>query len=308
MTITEAVELIKKGEVVAFPTETVYGLGADAHNPEAIKKIFDVKKRPTDNPLIIHICDPTQIAEFSVDVPVSAKKLIEKCWPGPLTLIFKKKASVPDAVTAGLSTVALRLPDHPVALELIRQTGPLAAPSANRSGNPSPTKSDHVRRDFGPDFPVLDGGMSDIGLESTVLDVTDVPFTLLRPGKYTAHQLSDIAGIKVITNQKPGDNLKSPGIRYTHYKPEANVEWYDPPVPAEKKNQALLITHTRPVDGFRYHKHMNGDFQKMARELYDLFRSADYYSLSYILIEPLPDDEIHPLIGAIRNRIEKAIE
>ncbi|MEX0894887.1 MAG: L-threonylcarbamoyladenylate synthase, partial [Balneolaceae bacterium] len=170
MKIHEAVALIQRGEVVAFPTETVYGLGADAHNPEAIQKIFKVKGRPADNPLIIHLANLQEVAEFALEVPKPARQLMEKCWPGPLTLIFKKKPGVPDTATAGLPTVALRIPDHPVALELLRQTGPLAAPSANRSGSPSPTKAEHVRRDFGDDFPVLDGGMSNIGLESTVLD------------------------------------------------------------------------------------------------------------------------------------------
>ncbi|MEX0995402.1 MAG: L-threonylcarbamoyladenylate synthase, partial [Balneolaceae bacterium] len=259
MKIAEAVTLIKQGEIVAFPTETVYGLGADAHNPDAISKIFEMKGRPADNPLIVHLADPKQVVDFAMEIPAAAKKLMEICWPGPLTLIFKKKPEVPDAVTAGLSTVAIRVPDHPVALELIRQTGPLAAPSANRSGSPSPTKAEHVRTDFGSEFPVLDGGMSEIGLESTVLDVSETPFTILRPGKYTAEELFKITGKKVQTGQKTGDKPKSPGIQYTHYKPKAIVQWYDTATLSSDKDQVLLITHTQHPRGYPHHKHMKGN-------------------------------------------------
>ncbi|MEX1062357.1 MAG: L-threonylcarbamoyladenylate synthase [Balneolaceae bacterium] len=307
MTIEEASELLRRGEVVAFPTETVYGLGADAWNPEAIKKIFAIKGRPGDNPLIIHLSGKSQVHNFTPRIPEAAQKLMDACWPGPLTLVFEKKPEVFDIITGGLPTVALRVPDHPAALDLIRRTGPLAAPSANRSGRPSPTRSAHVRREFGATFPVVEGGLSDVGLESTVLDVSRPPFTVLRPGKYTFRQLESIAGVRVIAEkQTPAEESRSPGVKYTHYRPSANVTWYNPSRHPDKQ-QTLLISHTGRPGGFRHHIHVDGDFEQLARQLYDLFRMADLQELSDISVEPLPPEHAHPLIAALQNRIEKAI-
>lgn len=308
MNIEEAARMLKAGEVVAFPTETVYGLGADANNSDAVKKIFKIKGRPDDNPLIVHLCEISQVDEFASTVPEPAEKLMKRCWPGPLTLVFPKKSRVLDTVTSGLPTVALRIPDHSIALELIRKTGPLAAPSANRSGRPSPTKAEHISRDFGPDFPVLDGGESNVGLESTVLDLSDTPYSILRPGKYTADQLSAISGANVTHEVSGPEKPRSPGVKYTHYKPEAVVQWLDNPADRNRDNP-LLITHTdtTAAEGVAHHVHFNGDYELMARQLYDLFRTADYRKLSSIVIEPLPENEVHPLIAALRNRIEKAI-
>ncbi len=305
MTIEQAAELLRQGSVVAFPTETVYGLGADAWNPTAVKKIFALKGRPDDNPLIVHLSDISQVADFASEIPPAAEKLMKKCWPGPLTLVFNKKPEVLDAITSGLNTVALRIPDHPVALELIRLTGPLAAPSANRSGRPSPTNPMHVQRDFGPDFPVLEGGKSAVGLESTVLDLTRQPFAVLRPGKYTREQLERITGTRIGVDQAASDKPGSPGVKYTHYKPEADVLWFDPAKNYDRE-KVLLITHTDRPAGFPRHVHFRGDFEHMARELYDLFRTADFDGLSRILIEPLPDTESYSMVAALKNRIEKA--
>lgn len=306
MNIKEAARMLRAGEVVAFPTETVYGLGADAGNPDAVRKIFEIKGRPADNPLIIHLGDISQAGDFASVIPEPAEKLMKKCWPGPLTMVFAKKPHVPDAVTSGLPTVALRIPDHEMALELIRQSGPLAAPSANRSGKPSPTKAEHVLRDFGRGFPVLDGGESNVGLESTVLDVSDMPFTILRPGKYTPDQLSAISGADIIMQASRPGTPKSPGVKYTHYKPRAVVQWLDSSADGAGEN-TLLITHAASVKGFPHHVHFNKNYELMARQLYDLFRTADYKQIPSITIEPLPENNFHPLIEALRNRIEKAI-
>lgn len=306
MTVEEAGTLIKKGDVVAFPTETVYGLGADAKNPAAVSKIFFLKGRPGDNPLIVHISDRSQVTDFVTTVPPEAEKLMGECWPGPLTIILKKKPEVLDAVTSGLPTVALRIPDHSLALELIRLTGPLVAPSANKSGKPSPTKPEHIKRDFGDDFPILDGGICKVGLESTVIDLTEKPYSLLRPGKYTLEQLSKIIGEKILNESQTSLKPRSPGLKYSHYQPEAKVRWFDPEEKYDK-SRTLLITHHDQPEGYSNHVHYSQVFDRMARELYDQFRSADYKRLSTILIEPLPDPSSHPMIAALKNRIEKAV-
>lgn len=306
MTLQQAIEEIRRGGVVAFPTETVYGLGANAWNPMAIRSIFEIKGRPADNPLIIHLAGGNQVIEFTPSVPEPVMKLIETCWPGPLTLIFRKRQEVLDAVTAGLPTVALRVPDHPIARELIRQTGPLAAPSANRSGRPSPTTADHIRADFGDTLPILDGGPADIGLESTVLDVTTVPWRILRPGRYTTQELSEIAEIPIIEIPPVSDKPASPGVKYSHYQPDARVSWLMPDQLPEPES-TLLITHTGAIEGFPHHIHFSGDYRKFAHQLYDLFRKADMEGLEQIAIEPLPSPETHGLVPALLNRITKAV-
>ena len=221
------IERIRMGGIVAFPTETVYGLGADAWNPTAIQKVFTTKGRPSDNPLIVHVATKDQVPAFAREIPVAAEKLMEAFWPGPLTIVFHKKAEVLDAVTAGLETVAIRMPDHPLALELITATGPLVAPSANTSGKPSPTKAEHVKEDFGHDFPVIDGGATKVGLESTVVDLTESKPAILRPGRISRKEIEEVLDIEVKESffhhtEKP----RSPGQKYSHYKPKAEVRWY----------------------------------------------------------------------------------
>lgn len=226
----EAGELIALGELVAFPTETVYGLGGDALHPEAAKKIYEAKGRPSDNPLIIHIADVSDLERVAKEVPPQAKKLADAFWPGPLTMIVWKKDEVPYATTGGLNTVAVRMPDHPVALELIRQSGKLiAAPSANTSGRPSPTEASHVMEDLeGRIAMVLDGGSVGIGIESTIIDLTEPTPMILRPGYITPQMLSDVLGEEVIID--PGiiaaddtTKPKAPGMKYKHYAPKADM-------------------------------------------------------------------------------------
>lgn len=230
--IQKAAEIIKKGGLVGMPTETVYGLAADALNGQAVAKIFAAKGRPMDNPLIVHIADFSHIEKYNLvsDIPEAAHKLAKAFWPGPLTIIMKKSSAVPDEVSAGLPTVAIRFPNHPVAQNLISAADtPIAAPSANLSGSPSPTTAMHVMNDLnGKINAVLDGGLCQVGLESTVITVaTDIP-RVLRPGGITVEQLRDVLGKvevddAVIHKLKDGAAAASPGMKYKHYSPKANV-------------------------------------------------------------------------------------
>ncbi|WP_445476109.1 L-threonylcarbamoyladenylate synthase [Methanococcoides methylutens] len=227
--LSRAADIIREGGTVAFPTETVYGLGADALKADAVHKIFKAKGRPADNPLIVHIANADQCSELAEAISADAIKLMETFWPGPLTLILKAKDIVPDVTTGGLNTVGLRMPDNPVALELIRRSDtPIAAPSANTSGSPSPTTADHVFHDLdGKIDAILDGGATDIGLESTVVDMTsDIP-TVLRPGQITAEDIRKCVGdvrIGYADRTLEEDEIaRSPGMKYTHYSPKTKV-------------------------------------------------------------------------------------
>lgn len=227
--IETTAQFIKKGGTVAFPTETVYGLGADALNPDAVRKIFKAKGRPLDNPLIVHIADIEQLDVIASDVPGSARNLMNAFWPGPLTLIFKRKDIVPDVTTCGLDTVAIRMPDNTIALGLIKEAGtPIAAPSANISGRPSPTTAEHVISDLsGRIDAVIDGGAVRVGVESTVLDITpDIP-VLLRPGGVSIDEIREYVGEVLIGyTDRPagaGEAVRSPGLKYTHYSPETRL-------------------------------------------------------------------------------------
>jgi L-threonylcarbamoyladenylate synthase len=222
--IQEAATLIRSGELVAFPTETVYGLGGDGLNPESLRRIYTVKGRPADNPLILHIASPQQLLSIAAEVPDIASTLMQTFWPGPLTLILPKTAQVPDLATGGLTTVAVRMPDHPVALALIQQSStPLAGPSANRSGCPSPTTAQHVLDDLdGAIVLVLDAGPTSIGVESTVLDTTCTPAVLLRPGGISQAAIEAIIG-PLGRSPDAASHRRSPGMRYRHYSPKARV-------------------------------------------------------------------------------------
>ena len=207
--MASAARVIRRGGVVAFPTETVYGLGADALNGGAVKGIYAAKGRPRDNPMIVHIADFDDLFLLSDCVPEAALKAAKHFWPGPLTIVVRKAACVPSETTGGLGTVAVRMPSHPVALALIRAAGtPIAAPSANLSGRPSPTSASHVLSDLGGRIPViLDGGETDIGLESTVVDFTGAKPVILRPGKVTSEMLSEAVGVAVSPGAAGGVRL-----------------------------------------------------------------------------------------------------
>jgi len=227
--LAEAAHVLRSGGLVAFPTETVYGLGANALDPEAVTKIFRAKGRPADNPLIVHIAEISQVEDLSDDITVPARRVMEAFWPGPLTVVLPKKPGVPGEVTAGLETVAVRMPDHPVARELIRLAGvPVAAPSANRSGRPSPTTAQHVRNDLeGRIDVIVDGGACRVGLESTVLDLTSEPPVILRPGGVTREEIEGVIGHVEIDpalwELHDCRTPRSPGMKYAHYSPKAEV-------------------------------------------------------------------------------------
>lgn len=233
--IDVAAGIIAKGGLVAFPTETVYGLGANALDADAVKKVYAAKGRPSDNPMIVHISRASDIGQLTPRLSPDIVTLIENFWPGPLTLVVKKKQGIPDATTGGLDTVAVRMPDHPIALELINRAGcPVAAPSANLSGKPSPTKAEHVIEDLdGKIDGILQGEDCRVGIESTVLDVTAEPPIILRPGIITPENIEAAIGKKVridpaVSQVSAGADQeefqpKSPGMKYKHYAPKAQM-------------------------------------------------------------------------------------
>lgn len=225
--IREAAACLERGEIVAFPTETVYGLGGNAKIRDSVRKIYEAKGRPSDNPLIVHVATEEQVREICTEINPMAKKLIDAFWPGPMTLVLPSRGAVTDTVTAGLSTVAVRMPSHPVARALILASGlPIAAPSANRSGHPSPTTAEHVFHDLnGRIAGIIDGGETGVGVESTVIDCTTTPMTILRPGGISREQLVEVIG--PVTDDpgltRPDQTPKAPGMKYKHYAPEATM-------------------------------------------------------------------------------------
>jgi len=318
---TQAVDILNAGEIVAFPTETVYGLGAVATNDEAVKKIFEAKGRPSDNPLIVHIGTKEEVELYIEHIPEVAKTCMELFWPGPLTLVMQVKPSMlAKSVTAGLDTVGIRMPDHPVALALLQQLKkPLAAPSANRSGKPSPTEAIHVQDDLGGYIPyILDGGSTGIGLESTVLDVTHEPPVILRPGGITKEMLELEIG-PVLQPTKNEQNLastpKAPGMKYTHYAPNAPVLLIDCDVEKVKKAVQQLQAQGQKVallapDNFR---DIKVDFyfsigaahrkEEMGATLYHALRACDKTAATIILATTTSSEGVG---AAIMNRLEKA--
>lgn len=323
--IDEAVDWIKNGEVVAFPTETVYGLGADATNEAAVQKIYSAKGRPSDNPLIIHVSSLSQVSEFVTHIPQKARLVMSRLWPGPCTIVLNKKGPLAPSVTGGLETVGIRMPDHPVALALIEKAGvPLAAPSANSSGKPSPTTAEHVFNDLGGRIKgIIDGGATGVGLESTVLDLTDPEKpTILRPGGVSFEELTDILGTVYVDEhlKDKSQSPKSPGMKYRHYSPDKPV--YILPegrkhaleIIEQLKNegQAIgLMISEQSVESLDQEKAIIfslGDKNKpseAASRLYNGLRVLDQSSATVILAESYESSGIG---RAYMNRLEKAAE
>lgn len=320
--ILEASGLLKKGQLVAFPTETVYGLGANALNPEAVKAIFEAKGRPQDNPLIVHVLDLVEASRYGQVTPLMTS-LADAFWPGPLTLIVARLPVVPSVVSAGLPTVALRAPQHPAARELIRACGlPLAAPSANRSGRPSPTSAQHVMQDLQGRIPlILDGGSCQVGLESTVVDATGEVPILLRPGAVTAEMIALVAGDckvsgSVLRQLAPGENAPSPGMRHRHYAPKARMTLLkgSPNARADYVRQALktqqdawvlAMADNLPLyEGLPVHS-LGEDHEKAAHRLFYLLRQADDQGVKRIFAEA---PEATGLGLALLNRMLRAAE
>lgn len=301
--IKEAAEVIKKGGTVAFPTETVYGLGAAALNPEAIRKVFKAKGRPSDNPLIVHIADIGDIVPIVKRPSKAALALIDRFWPGPLTIILKKKKIVPDIVTGGLDTVAVRMPDNKIALSLIKKAGvPLVAPSANLSGKPSPTRAKDVDADlYGKIDVIIDGGKTRIGIESTVIDMTTSPPTLLRPGGLPVEEIEKVTGpLRGLLVSHENMPARSPGMKYRHYAPKARmviVEGDNDAVQsdimklAEKglkdgKKVGILVFHKEfRVEGC-VTKYAGSRPGTVAGRLFDILRAFDKDGVDLIISEP----------------------
>lgn len=318
--------VIRSGGLVAFPTETVYGLGANALDTEAVKNIFKAKGRPSDNPLIVHISKKEQVYSFAKDIPKFAEKLMDAFWPGPLTLVMKKTEGVPDVVTGGLDTVAVRVPAHDIARAIIDEAKvPVAAPSANRSGKPSPTRVEYVIEDLdGRVDVIVKAGISEVGLESTVLDVTCFPPIILRPGGVLPDQIANVCGDVSIDSSlfsqcDEKTAPRSPGMKYKHYSPEAEVivvkgegerqvekiiELYQN-LKQEGKRVRILATHeTRKFYGEECLVMGSRDNPyEIATNLFWLLRLLDEQKADVVLAEAIPEEGMGL---AVMNRLIKA--
>ncbi|MBE5919114.1 MAG: threonylcarbamoyl-AMP synthase [Pseudobutyrivibrio ruminis] len=328
--IKEASEILRNGGLVAFPTETVYGLGGDATDKEASKKIYAAKGRPSDNPLIVHIAKFSQLEDISKDLPDNAKKLADAFWPGPLTMVVNKNEVIPYETTGGLDTVAVRMPNNPVALALIEESGcMIAAPSANTSGRPSPTKASHVYEDLsGKIEAILDGGSVDIGLESTIVDLTEDVVTILRPGYINMDMLREVVGEVrmdpgIVYNDKgttSGARPKAPGMRYKHYAPKGDltiISGEEDIVVAtinqmtkealDKGQRVGIIATSESADRYKDGQVLiigdRADEGTIAHNLYDILRQFDEIGVDVIYSESFAT----PKMGqAIMNRLLKA--
>lgn len=295
--IEHAVAILKSGGLVAFPTETVYGLGADASNPGAVAKIFAVKGRPASHPVIVHLADAVQLANWAREVPESARRLARKFWPGPLTVILKRAPRVSDLVTGGQDTVALRVPSHPVALKLLaRFGGGVAAPSANRHGRVSATTAEHVRHEFGSTIEcVLDGGEADVGIESTIVDLSGAQAVLVRPGWIAPAQLEQSLGAPL--GVPAADAPRAPGTLARHYAPQTTLIVMEFDLLMElaatltrvgKRVAALALTERRPVHEGLVWVAAPNDAAAYAHTLYANLRALDEAGCETILVERPP--------------------
>jgi len=307
--IEEAVEALRAGELVVFPTETVYGVGANASNPAAVRKIFEVKGRPPDHPVIVHLDNPRYLHRWVSDMPVVAEKLAARFWPGPLTLILPKGENVNDIVTGGQDSIGIRVPSHPIAQQLLTAFGGgIAAPSANRFGRLSPTKPEHVREELGDAVPViLDGGESPIGLESTIVSCLGNEARLLRPGFITRSQLEQVVELTV-----GGAVPRVSGDRRLHYAPATplaivssdDLEKYAGEFVARQQKVAVLAMRP-PLNTQRYMTWINAGKKAdaYAHNLYNHLRTLDSAGCARILVQELPDDERW---AAILDRLQRA--
>ena len=319
--VLEAAQLLQRGETVGFPTETVYGLGADATSDKAITRIYTAKGRPSDNPLIVHIAYMEQAADYTEEIPEAARRLMEAFWPGPLAIVLKHNGLLSEKVTAGLETVALRMPDHQVALALIEASKlPLAAPSANRSGKPSPTSAQHVYDDLAGWIPaVIDGGTTGVGVESTVIDATQSPMMILRPGGVAIEAIENEVGTVTMDPSLAsfsGTSPKSPGMKYTHYAPEAPLVLVEGRLAdfsktveraqyAGKRVGVLVTDEWSGRTGADQEVTLGpaADLEKIARRLYDALREFHTDEVDIIYAVTFTEEDLG---GAVMNRLAKA--
>ena len=306
-TIERAAELLRSGGLVAFPTETVYGLGAHALDESAVRRIFAAKGRPADNPLIVHLADAEALDHVAAEVTPLAIRLAERWWPGPLTVVLRARPEVPSVTTGGLASVAVRVPDHPVALALLRSARvPVAAPSANRSGRPSPTTAQHVASDLGAEVDlILDAGATRVGLESTVVDARGTEPVILREGGVTREDL----GLE--TSPQHGDEAASPGTRFRHYQPDCRVVL----APQGRAGAAALAERARgaavgllasvPAPPGVVEIGVATDAHALAGGLYDALRAAETAGLDVLVVEAVPEVGIG---RAVMDRLRRAAE
>ena len=306
--VRRAAHILRAGGLVAFPTETVYGLGADAANEKAVARLYAVKRRPADHPVIVHFASAQAAFHWAREVPTSAHKLAGKFWPGPLTLILQRSDAAKDFVTGAQDTVGLRVPSHPVAQELLRLFGgAVAAPSANRFGLVSPTTAAHVREDLGKDVElVLEGGASDVGIESTIVDLSGATPVLLRPGYISKAEIEALIGT---VGEKDATSPRHSGGLQRHYAPRTRarlVATYalDREI-AEGKNKVAVLAFSRPDERVDYWLRMPRDPHAYAQRLYAALRELDSAGCERILVEAPPDA---PEWDAVRDRLRRACE
>ena len=315
--IHAAAELLRAGDTVAFPTETVYGLGADAANPLALRRVFEAKGRPVDHPLIIHIADASQMTEWARDIPEQAWQLADAFWPGPLTLILQRDQRVLNEVTGGQETVGLRVPDHPVAAALLREFGGgIAAPSANRFGRVSPTRAQHVRDELGAHVGmILDGGACRIGLESTIVSLVKGNVVLLRPGGIQVAAIEDVLLQSIMLTQPAGQTVRVPGALAAHYAPATPLELHSAEtlcmrgfwLAAEARKVAVLGLGEADKcgSGDCAYVPMPRQPDEYARVLYSTLRRLDSAGFDHLLLE-IPPDTMPWL--AVRDRLRRAAQ
>jgi len=307
--VGRAVDVLRAGGLVAFPTETVYGLGADASSAEAVHHLFAVKGRPPDHPVIVHLGDIARLGEWAADVPDAAARLADACWPGPLTVVVPKARAVPDAVTGGHDTVGLRVPDEPLALELLRAFGGgLAAPSANRFGRVSPTTAADVRADLGDDVDlVLDGGPCRVGVESTIVDCTGERPAILREGGVPRGRVEELLGVEVAL--RTAGEVAAPGTLPSHYAPRARVELTDRArvdqhaADALARGERVGVMGASTVDRQVVALGAPGDAAQYAHDLYRMLRTADAHALDVVLAVAPEGDGI---AAAVVDRLRRA--
>jgi L-threonylcarbamoyladenylate synthase len=299
-----ACQRLRAGELVAFPTETVYGLGADAMQPEAVAKIYALKGRPSNHPVIVHIAESAQMGQWASNIPEKAWALAERYWPGPLTMILPRAPRVPLAVTGGQDTIGIRVPSHPVARRLLSGFGGgVAAPSANRYGRISPTRAEHVHEEFGMAAPlVLDGGDCDVGLESTIVSLAGRPM-LLRPGAISRAQIEAVVGPlhEAVGSEAP----RAPGTTVSHYAPRTPLRWWMSETVGQVPNPdaAVLALRSRPAGHRGPWIQLPADPIPYGRALYAALRDLDHSGAPEILVETPPTD---PAWEAVRDRLQRS--
>jgi L-threonylcarbamoyladenylate synthase len=302
----EAAQYVREGRLAAFPTETVYGLGADAFRPSAVQSIFTAKGRPADNPLIVHLIARAQLRQVAAAVPSVAETLLNRFAPGPLTLILPRAEALPGVVTAGLGTVGVRFPVHDGARTFLRACDtPVAAPSANRSGRPSPTHWTAVQEDLGGRIAcILKGGRTEAGVESTVLDCIASPPTVLRPGAVSVEQLRAAVGTVDVADASETDAPRSPGTQHRHYAPAASVRLVQAPAAAEPGSDAAYIGLEAPArpEAFRRCR-VADDVEAYARDLFHFFRACDRADCSFIYAQVVAEEGLG---RALNDRLQRA--